>query len=274
MGLSDFFKKKNTVRDDAHISRPERSTIVPIEKVQEGKHGDHWAGLFGFNRFYNDKNVGREMLAGLMHSGKKTEISGGYYKQELDHPHFTMKLLGKAGEVISSFPVIKTKENLPTQTKVIKEWSHVGGMEAQVEARGKNTFGLSYFATDYLENKNLYQSRFDLDIQLSGIAYSAGVPPAMENMSPDFVGYLPNKELGRFSVLDFVGKILELDEFTETAFGIHGYCAKLRLIQLEEDENFFVVDTFINKESVEVNALKAGDRIAGSMWLQGKIRNA
>ena len=92
-------------------------------------------------------------------------------------------------------------------------------------------------------------------------------------MADDFVGYMPSSEYGKYSVLDYVGKILELREITETDFGINGYIAKLRLIQMDEDKDFFVVDTFINKDNINVPNIKVGDRISGIMWMQGQLAN-
>ncbi len=271
MGLFDLFKKKTNEGDASHIVQPERSTIVPIEKVKEGSHGDHWAGLFGFTQFYNNQQMGMEMLTLISHKGTKTPINDQYFKQELDYPSLTLKSINSQKELITAYPVIKASHSIATNTKVIKEWQHANKTEAQIESKGKNTFGLSFFATDYLENKTLYQTKFDLNIQLSGIAYSVAGPPTMEQMAEDFVGYLPNSEHGKFSVLDFVGKILELKPIHETEFGIEGYIAKLRLIQMEEEKDFFVVDTFINKENMEIPSIAVGDRISGTMWLQGEI---
>jgi hypothetical protein len=274
MGLFDFFKKKPTEQSsNKHILRPERETLVPLEIITEGSHGDHWASLFGFDKFYQDQQLGEEMLAFLMFKGTKTTLANGYAKQELDYPKLTLKVIQLNGNLISSYPIAKTNYSIPVKTKVIKEWGHSNGVEGQIEARGKDTFGLLFFATDYLENKSQYQNKFDLNIKLTGFAYSVEPPPHMENMAEDFVGYLPNSEYGKFSVLDYVGKILDLKVINETEFGINGYIAKLRLIQMDEDKDFFVVDTFINKENIGISSISVGDRISGMMWLQGQITN-
>jgi hypothetical protein len=274
MGLFDFLKKKPTEQSsNRHITRPERETLVPLEVITEGSHGDHWASLFGFDKFYKDQQLGSEMLAFLTYKGAKAMLTNGYSKQELDYPNLTLKGILFNDNLVSSYPIIKTNNSLPVKTKVVKEWGHSNGAEGQIEARGKDTFGLSFFATDYLENKSQYQNKFDLNIKLTGFAYSVEPPPHVENMADDFVGYMPNSEYGRLSVLDYVGKILNLIEINETEFGINGYIAKLRLIQMDEDKDFFVVDTFINKENIGVSSISVGDRISGMMWLQGQITN-
>jgi hypothetical protein len=275
MGLFDLFKKKsneqNTSGDVNHIVNPERSTNVPIDKVNEGSHGDHWGALWGFNTFYNNKQLAKEMIALILYKGAKIKIDSNYFKQEITYPDFKASSINTAEGLMTAYPVIKSGISIDTKTKVIKEWQHVNGIEAQIEAKGKNTFGLSYFATDYLENKTLYQSKFDLNIRLTGFAYSVTSPPHMENMAPDFVGYIPNGEHGKLSVLDYVGKIIALKEINEPEFGVNGYLASLRLIQMEEDKDFFVVETFICKENMEIPGIAVGDRISGSMWLQGQI---
>ncbi len=48
MGIFDFLKKKpnKTDKSNVHIISSERNTIVPLEYINEGNHGDHWAGIF------------------------------------------------------------------------------------------------------------------------------------------------------------------------------------------------------------------------------------
>ena len=274
MGLFDFFKKKPTEQSSSrHITKPERETLVPLEVITEGSHGDHWASLFGFDKFYKDQQLGLEMLAFLMDNGVKATLTNGYGRQELDYANLMLKGIQLNGNLISSYPILKTNNSIPVKTKVVKEWGHSSGAEGQIEAIGKDTFGLSFFATDYLENKSQYQNRFDLNIKLTGFTYSVEPPPHMEDMADDFVGYMPNSEYGKLSVIDYVGRILELKEINETEFGINGYIAKLRLIQMDEDKDFFVVDTFINKENIGIPSISVGDRISGMMWLQGQITN-
>lgn len=274
MGLFDFLKKKPTEESsNRHITRSERETLVPVEIITEGSHGDHWASLFGFDKFYSDQQLGRMILAFVMYKGVKAALTDGYSKQELDYPHLTLKAILFNDNLVSSYPILKTNNSIPVKTKVVKEWGHSNGAEGQIEAGGKNTFGLLFFATDYLENKLQYQNKFDLNIRLTGFAYTVEPPPRMENMADDFVGYMPNSKYGNLSVLDYVGKILDLIEINETEFGINGYIAKLRLIQMEEDKDFFVVDTFINKDNIGVSSISVGDRISGVMWLQGQIAN-
>jgi hypothetical protein len=275
MGIFDIFKKKTNGQDpqntSSHITNPERATIVPIDKVTEGSHGDHWGALLGFEQFYNNQQSVMEMLALVRYQGVKTQIDAEHFNQEISKQDFSLKTVSSEKELITAFPVVKSGISIETKTKVIKEWQHANRLEAQIEAQGKNTFGLSYFATDYAENKNLYQSKFNLNIRLSGFAYSVAAPPHSENMAPDFVGYMPNSEHGKFSVLDYVGKILELKEINDDEFGIKGYIASLRLIQMDNDSDFFVVETFISKGNMELPGIAVGDRISGSMWLQGQI---
>lgn len=274
MGLFDFFKKKSTDQNSMnHIGRPERETIVPVEVITEGTHGDHWAALFGFDKWYGDEQLCTEMLAFLTYKGVLKPLSSETFKQELEYDNLIMKAIHWDNQSLSSYPILKTSQSILTKTKVIKEWGHSNGNEGQIEVRGKDTFGLSFFAVDYLENKAHYQSYFDLKVKLTGFAFTVEPPPHIENMADDFVGYMPSSEYGKYSVLDYVGKILELREITETDFGINGYIAKLRLIQMDEDKDFFVVDTFINKDNINVPNIKVGDRISGIMWMQGQLAN-
>ncbi len=271
MGIFDFLNKAQSSETNAHITKPERDTIVPLEEVIEGNHGDHWAGIFGFSNFYGNPQFGTKLLSTLVSKGKRQMIDNLYEEIEIDLGSLQFITLTRNQTIQTSYPIIITTTKVDTKTRVIKEWKHVNGIEAQIEARCKNTFGISYFSTDYLKNKEKYTTSLDLEIQLSGIAYSIHSALPMEGFAENFVGYSRSKEYGKYSVIDFVGEIMDLEEIQLTEYPIEGYIARIRLIQMEDDNDFFCLDTFINKSTVQTKEFGVGSRISGMIWVQGRI---
>jgi hypothetical protein len=272
MGIFNVFKKNKSESESEnnHTLRPERSTNVQVIQINEGNHGDHWAGIFGFNTFYSNPTIGSKLLAALALDGKKSTLSNQHEELSIDFGPLEFMAITQKSKIQTSYPIIKSGVTIDSTTKVIKEWNHVNGIEAQIETKCKGTFGISYFAIDYLKNKDLYSSTHSLRIQLSGIAFSIQPAGQMEGMADNFVGYLPNKELGKFSVMDFIGEIVKLEEVKISEFQIDGFIAKIRLIRMEDDSDFFCLDTFINKENIETSEFRNGSRIAGMLWVQGR----
>jgi hypothetical protein len=273
MGIFNLFKKTQSEKDNStsHSLKPERNTNVPINKINEGNHGDHWAGIFGFNNFYSNPNIGSKLLSALSNDAKKSEISKNYEELNFDFGEVEFIAIMQKQKIQTSYPIIKSQDSVESITKVIKEWNHVNGIEAQIEAKCKNTFGISYFATDYLKHKDEYCSNFSLNIQLSGIAFSIHPAGQMEGMADNFVGYMPSKEFGKYSVIDSLGEIVQLKEIRISDFQIEGFLAKIKLIQMEKDSDFFCLDTFINKENIQTEGLTIGSRISGMIWIQGRL---
>jgi hypothetical protein len=281
MGLFDFFrnKKKETPKTTPSpqeetvekTGTPEPEDIITVEQVTEGSHGDHWAGIFGFGNWYENQKFPTEMLAFIAAFSTEQSTIDNMTLKEYALPYFRLKSMYHGKDMVTTFPIIKSTQSIPFQTKNIKEWAHVNGIEAQISGSGKATFGVSFFANDYFENKERYHNDAHVNVNLSGIILGVGAAPQMEGMSDEFVGYFPNKEHGQFSIIDFVGKVLALEAADSHELPIEGYWMKLRLINHEEDANFFVIDAFLSKNNSSLPSIQIGDRISGAMWIQGEL---
>lgn len=97
--------------------------------------------------------------------------------------------------------LIRTNYTLPFETKKIIEWSHIANMEAEIQGGGRDTFGLSFFATDYAINKRKYKSKKNLNIKISAVGLVLDKSDLTEingtPVSPDFSTYMPNKDMSR-----------------------------------------------------------------------------
>lgn len=264
MGIFDFLKPKPATAAEQPAVEPR----VPVEQTSEGHHGDHWAGVFGFAPFYEEQTLGEQLMQSFTKSGED-ERFGAFWQRTQVFPPFEFAAIAQQQNILTAFPVLKTTHQLAFQTKKIREWAHTQCVEAQLEGGSPEGFGLSFFATDYLKNKNRYYAESALSVCLSAIVFVAAPPPADANLSEDFVGYLPNGEYQQFSVFDYVGKILGLQEIAIPEWQIDGYVAQLRLIAPDGEKELFVLDTYIARANMEVESLSIGDRIAGALWIQG-----
>jgi hypothetical protein len=178
------------------------------------------------------------------------------------------------GAILSAYPYLKTKFELPFETKKIIEWSHIAKLEAEIQGGGRNTFGLSFFATDYAVNRQKYKTDKNLNVKISAIALVLDKSDLSEingtPVSSDFSTYMPSKDIPRPTYFDFTGV---LNNYSECKLNNenYGYVINVKLINQENDPNFFTIDMFINKENMRFTDLKEGMKVAGAFWLQGEI---
>jgi hypothetical protein len=243
---------------------------IKINKVNHGSHGDHWGAFFGFENLIKDQDILLGRINQLMESKKAEKVDKQYSVIKENLGNIDMKVIVDSQVMVSCFPSLESNNKIPFENKIVNEWNHVDGIEAQIGGSGRKTFGLIFFATDYLENKKIYQQNQELEINLSGFAYviqeSTKLP---DNFSEDFVSCMPNKQINDSSVYDFVGKIIDFKEYSFE--DIDGFIITTKLINHEEMEDFFVLDIFVNKQNLKIEKPKKGMRISGCFWLQGNI---
>lgn len=300
MGLFDLFKRKNTSSTNGHTSKQggaspkatsenqtrsnnnQSDSSIEIVSVNEGSHGDHFGGLLGFDYFYNGggKQFASEMIA--LASMQKAKVENPVVRiQEASMPETNKLSLyviasnsGKEKQVISAYPYLPTNYVLPFETKKIVEWSHIGGMEAVIYGGGRDTFGLSFFATDYAVNKSRYKKEAHLSVRVSGICMVLDKSDLTEingqKISDDFSAYMPSKDVPSPGYFDFIGV---LNDFQPCRLfdNNEGYLINVKLITHESDPNFFTIDLFVNKENMRIQELSKGMRVTGAFWLQGEI---
>ena len=134
-----------------------------------------------------------------------------------------------------------------------------------------------FLATDYAENKEIYVSKKELELNVSGIAFVLDIHKADNSdsepkYSKDFTMYMPNNDLPNYACFDFIG---ELEGFKESNLlegnKVQGYLLNVRLITNEEIKDFFTIDIFVAKENMRFSELEKGMKLTGMFQLQGRI---
>lgn len=219
MGIFDLFKKKdkntsdqqqgahsiNTNKNETNTNSNETSNAIEIVSDNQGSHGNNFGGLLGFG--YLGSQSGNQYILEMiaLASIQKPSLENPIVKiSEVsfeNSPEINIKTITKnddasKGDILSAFPYIKTNYTLPFRTKKIIEWSHSANMEAEIQGGGRDTFGLSFFSTDYIKNKRIYQSQNELNIKISAVGLVLeksdlteinGIP-----VNPDFAAYMPS----------------------------------------------------------------------------------
>ena len=262
--MFNFFRKKKT----DEISNPS----IKIEKTKDGKVGDFWSCYLGFE-VQSSKNYARELTACTMEYGKKIHSDASISVLQLEGNYSAIFSFAKEDTIISAYPILKSNKSIPFQTVKIIEWEHVNNLEAQIEGRGEAKFGLSFFANDYVINRKKYRENQDLNIVFTGFAINAEKFQPEKGFSDEFVAYMPNSEYGKYSVIDFVGEVKNVTIIKETHYGIEieGYWMTLILVRSKEENVYFELDVFLNKQNTELTSINIGDKLTGMIKLSGKI---
>lgn len=271
MGLFNLFRKNNK---DEITPHPE----ITISEIDNGSHGDNIGGLIGFNTLNDEsgRNLINELIAKAMSS--QAEIATKSYQLKAtsisNNPNLKLRVLTDTKNLLSAFPYLKTNYKIPFATKEIIEWKHMNNCEAEIKGGGRNTFGFDFFPTDYAVNKSKYLENKELQLHVSAIAFLVDKSEINQDteviFSDDFVSYMPSSNLPRQTYYDFIGKVIEFEEVTLDN-GNQGYIAKVQLINEDSDQNFFTVDTFMNKENMRLPTINVGMKISGLLWFQGEI---
>lgn len=244
---------------------------IIIKGINHGAHADYWGAFLGFENFNKDQKILIERINKYLQEKKAKPIDKKYsiIQKNLGDVIDTVIIVDKQ-DVASFYPIMKSEKVMPFEGNQIHEWNHFDNIEAQILGAGRKTFALNFFATDYLENKKIYQQKKQLNINLSGFAFVIQASTKLpDNFSEDFVSYMPNQQTDDGSVYDFIGKIIDFRKYSYE--DIHGFIISTKLINDPQIEDFFVLDIFVNKQNLKIDELKKGMRISGCFWLQGKI---
>jgi hypothetical protein len=179
----------------------------------------------------------------------------------------------------TAFPVIKSTAYIDVENKQIAEWENSENLEAVITGGGRDTFGITYFATDYAENKTLYHASKNVNIAFSAILFALTSREGQEDKLPDgtsfadgFAAYMPHKDLAEFGCYDFIGVLEDhRDIYILEDNSVSGYILQVRLINNTEIKDFFTIPMFINKDNTAVRDLKKGMKIGGMFQLQGEM---
>lgn len=243
---------------------------VKTNKVYNGFHWDHWWAFFGFETLNNDSGILLNTINQIIEKWDFYKIDRKYWIWKESYNNIDIKAIVHSWDMASCFPEMNSEISIQYENKTINIWAHVNGIEAQMEGVWKKTFGLNFFATDYLENKEYYKKNKELQMSLSAFAYVVKESEKLSSwFSEDMVGYMPSQQVSDSSVYDFIGKIIDFKEYSFK--GIEWFIIKTKLINNWEDPDFFVLDIFVNKENMRVEKLEKDMKITGCFWLQWKI---
>lgn len=274
----DYFQERFVV--EAQIT--ENEIGLKIKKVNNGNLGDMWGGIFGFEKL--DTQSGRQLLTENSVFVLNTETIKSNDEVLISEINYG-SIIFRGVKTIDNktrtiFPVVKTNYFIEVENKQINEWDNINNLEAVISGSGRDTFGLTYFATDYAIHKDKYKTNKKLNIELSGVIYVLDISDMHEkqteegpNFSDNFTMYMPNKEMAEFGCFDFVGK---LESFREISVSedksVKAYILKVKLITNEDFEDFFTIEMFVNKENMRFENLTIGMKLTGMFQLQGQIK--
>lgn len=264
---------QNYFQNTEGIAAPEMTNEAGIIIRKSNVHNmmNTWSGIFGHQNFQT-KDYGQYLNAiltqsesSLMDIKSKTEFDGVTFKTTLTE------------ELSIIIPEVTTDYTLDFETRSIREWENALNLQAIVAGPARETFGVWFFATDYAENKNTYMTQPHLKVNISGIVFILDIHtntdlPDGTKMSEDFTTYAPSQDLPNYACFDFIGQVVD---FKETELledrSVKGYILKLKLITNEENEDFFTIDAFVNKENMRFETPTKGMKVTGALQLQGKI---
>ncbi|MDR6369540.1 hypothetical protein J2795_000223 [Chryseobacterium bernardetii] len=266
---------QNYFQNTEGIAAPETTNEAGIIIRKSNVHNlmNTWSGIFGHQNFQT-KDYGQYLNAILTQSESSDPSVDMKSKTEFNGVTFKTTLTEELSIII---PEVKTDYTLDFETRSIREWENALNLQAIVAGPARETFGVWFFATDYAENKNTYMTQPHLKVNVSGIVFILDVHtntdlPDGTKMSDDFTTYAPSQDLPNYACFDFIAQLVD---FKETELledkSVKGYILKLKLITHEENEDFFTIDAFVNKENMRMETLTKGMKVTGALQLQGKI---
>lgn len=271
---------KDYFKDREKIAAPvmENEIGLKITKSNNSDLANTWCGIFGFESYRkpNGSNVLKEHFALALTKGTH-QNKGTLATYQLAYDNVVFKAVTVDGKAKTILPVIKTNYVIDVVNKEINEWENVGNLEALVTGGGRNTFGITYFATDYAENREIYLSKKELNIKISGIVFVLDISNIHKQegelkYSEDFTMYMPNKDLPNYACFDFVGQLEDFKEvhILETK-SLKGYIMKMKLITNPDVKDFFTIDMYVTQENIRFKDLQVGMKLTGMFQMQGQI---
>ncbi len=252
---------------------------ITIKTVNNGKVGDFWGGMLGFEYFRSSSPTELyEYIAFAQEEGVSLKNDEGVSVQELTFDRLTLRAVSEHEQMRTSFPTVQTNYAIPIEHSQIDEWENSNNLEAIVYGKGRDTFAVRYYATDYAFNRKKYLENKFHRVRLSAILYVLDIPSDEKEgkgdvkFSDDFCMYMPSQESAEFGCFDFVGILEGIEEAKYFDNSKHsGYILKIRLINNPEIEDFFTIDMFINQKNRRFSDLVIGMKLTGMFQLLGEI---
>jgi hypothetical protein len=257
----------------------ENEAGITIKTVNNGKVGDFWGGMLGFEYFRsNSPNELYEYIALAQEEGVSLRNDEDVSVRELTFDRLTLRVVSEHEQMKTSFPTVQTNYAIEVEHTQIDEWENSNNLEAIVYGKGRDTFAIRYYATDYAINREKYlQNKFHR-VQLSAVLYVLDIPEDKKEekgdlkFSDDFCMYMPSQEHAAFGCFDFEGILEDIQEANYFNDSKHsGYILKIRLVNHEEIEDFFTLDMFVNQKNMRFSDLIVGMKLTGMFQLLGEI---
>jgi hypothetical protein len=251
---------------------------IKIKKSNTFDLVNTWCGIFGFKSY---------------HSKDRSQIVKDYFSLIIQKEPFFENSIIRISQIQFSdvdfkaitisdvpriiIPVIKSDYIFDVENSEIQEWENLGNQLAIVKAKGKDTFAISYLATDYGQHKEKYFAEKHHRVMISAIAFVLDIhkqsPENKDlNLSDNFTAYMPNNKMAEYACFDFIG---ELEDFKETfllnANSLRGYLLKVRLITNPDVQDFFTIHMFVHPENMRFDKLEKGMKLTGMFQLQGQM---
>ena len=113
-----------------------------------------------------------------------------------------------------------------------------------------------------------------MDIKISAIGLVLDISDVKKigelDVSDDFAAYMPSQNIPRPTYYDFIGVVIDFETASITSDNF-GYIIKLKLINQEDNPDFFTVDMFINQDNMRFDNLEKGMKVTGLLWFQGEL---
>ncbi len=247
------------------------SSRVKRVSTDKGSHMKHWLVVFSREMPQKERTA---LINEDLKAGKQIQVD--YHTFLVEGSFIRAIISGK--KVVPAFPYWKNDSVEKMKTKLITQWSHTDKKEAVVNVVHESGCALSFFATDYAQNKKRYKKEENIFVNIVGFAYtlqdfdaeeinakvqSPEIDLGGKKMRPsfgkDFCGYFPADEPDE---INFIGKILDVHEYKLGP--IAGFIVTISLTPE------FSIDTFIASTNLKIK-LVPGKQVGGLLWLQGSL---
>ena len=267
---------KNYFQNRKAIEQPVYETRAGLKVTKSNTQSleNMWCGIFGFHYFRESEGYAilQEYFEQIVNSDPVIQ-NGDIAVSQLGFPDVVFRTIRVEYDSKTIFPVIKTDYIIDVENKAIDEWENVDDVEAIISASGRNTFGISYYATDYAINREKYHYTKQLTVNISAIAFVLDISQhdPSGKLSEDFTGYFPSNDLPNYACFDFIGKVEDYRETTLLNNGLRAYIIKTKLINHDTIDDFFTIDIYATLENMRFTNLEKGMKITGMIQLQGHI---
>lgn len=230
---------------------------VKVISTHKGSHGDHWFGLYR----EKDTQLIMDTVIKTVHNGNKF-----FNEQVVVITDNAIRVLVKNSSIMSGFPFCKGTRHESFEIHSIEEWEHSENLEARIMVKHSSGCAISFFATDYSFNKDIYKNQKQISVNMIGLAYiiqdfdSDGFNAGTEmKFSDDFCGYMPGEVQDD---INFIGCIQNIQEYS--LGDIEGFILRMKITA------FCDIDMFVAKSNVQTN-IEINKRVCGYAWIQGTL---